>query len=534
MLWCSGVLTNRTTLRARFGAPPEISNAELVRLLYLEDGMASVSSVEGTLAWVLWDGRSEELVLVRDRLGTNHLFVRDDGMKVAVSPQIEELLGHCQRPALDPAAMVEQIRGRALPPGRTFFAGIETVEPATAVIFGRTLRRDMRYWEVGASLVHGVIPEREASAVLRETLERVIGQYASHLPSGVTLSSGLDSGTVAAVLRASSQGAELKAVSWLAPELPQADERAGIEAVVAHLGLELVPVRADLLWPLGDGLELAPPLSGPPLSYYVRLWRATFVAARAAGLAVLFTGASGDHLVGGKVFAYLDLLLTGRWLRLMQELAAQARCSSLTYARACRHYLVGPLARQLWFSRAGTEPVLPWLIAPERTALPPPEQPGPRPWLPGRRQRLELLRDRTLPRVLAELTAAGAAHGVEVRHPLADHRLLELAARMPSSASLEGGVRKAALRRALEGALPHEVLTAPRKVLPTAIAARGLREREVDVVRALLRNMRAADLGLVDPAVLAAHYERYRRGEAVFSIFWHTLTLEAWLRAHGG
>lgn len=529
----SGLITNRTRLSAGLGAPPDLEDAELLRRLYAARGPAAARELEGTASWVLWDGEHGELVLVRDRLGTNTLYVCEAGGAVAIAPRMSTLLAALPaRPDFDTQAMVAQIQGQALPPGRTFFAGVRQVEPASMVVVGRTAVREERYWEVGEALASGRIPEEAAPALLRECLAAVVLDYASPQPSGITLSSGLDSPTVAALLRAALPAAELGAVSWLAPELPAADESAGIELISRSLGLRPVPIRADGLWPLGDGVDLAPPLAGPRLTFYSRLWRATFEAARAAGLSVLFTGASGDHLVGGRVSAYADLLLLGRFARLGRETAEQARRSGQALAAVWRHHVLGPLLRS-FLPPAAAAP-LPWLREPYRDAGREAVPPGRRPWLPGRRQRLELLRDRTFPRVLSELTSQGAELGIEVRHPLADHRLFELAARLPSSASFVAGVRKVALRRAMAGALPAEILAREGKVFPTAIAERGLREREAATVRSLMREMRAADLGLVDPAVLAAHTERYLSGAAASSIFWHTLTLEAWLRAHGG
>ncbi len=43
--------------------------------------------------------------------------------------------------------------------------------------------------------------------------------------------------------------------------------------------------------------------------------------------------------------------------------------------------------------------------------------------------------------------------------------------------------------------------------------------------------MRAAELGLVDERQLQRVYDRYVEG-AGSAVFWHTLTVEAWLRRY--
>src|SRR4051812_19910405 len=62
-------------LRARGrGTHPAASPAELVANAYLEDGTAAVVRLTGAFAIAIWDGRSEELVLIRDRFGNQPLY----------------------------------------------------------------------------------------------------------------------------------------------------------------------------------------------------------------------------------------------------------------------------------------------------------------------------------------------------------------------------------------------------------------------------------------------------------------------------
>ncbi|HYH45516.1 MAG TPA: asparagine synthase-related protein [Thermoanaerobaculia bacterium] len=123
-----------------------------------------------------------------------------------------------------------------------------------------------------------------------------------------------------------------------------------------------------------------------------------------------------------------------------------------------------------------------------------------------------------------------AQHGVELRSPYLDHRLLEFATSIPAEQTFEGGVRKGIVRRAMAGRLPEEILTRHRKVMATPLFERGLRERETAKVWQLLTGMRAAELGWVDEGLLRAEYQSYLDGTTRRTRFWHALTLEAWLR----
>ncbi len=58
------------------------------------------------------------------------------------------------------------------------------------------------------------------------------------------------------------------------------------------------------------------------------------------------------------------------------------------------------------------------------------------------------------------------AHGVEVRVPFADHRILEYLYNVAWSVKFEGGVEKALLRNAMRGILPEKILTRKKSPYP--------------------------------------------------------------------
>jgi asparagine synthase (glutamine-hydrolysing) len=60
--------------------------------------------------------------------------------------------------------------------------------------------------------------------------------------------------------------------------------------------------------------------------------------------------------------------------------------------------------------------------------------------------------------ILVKVDRASMAHSLEVRAPILDHKLMELAAKMPSSLKLRGMNGKYILKKALEKVLPQSVL----------------------------------------------------------------------------
>ena len=255
-------------------------------------------------------------------------------------------------------------------------------------------------------------------------------------------------------------------------------------------------------------------------------------------MSCLFSGASGDNLFGGNASAYPDLLLTLRWVELARQLRRHLPRSEMGWARVIRTMLLAPIRRRYLPFLDRPEPP-PWLGERYRELAVELLRRGRRegrPFrlLPGRADLLDQLRERRLAQTFCQLDVQAAGFGVELRHPLLDHRLVELAASLPIDQVFRAAERKVIVRNAMRGRLPDEVLDRRRKITPDAIFARGVREREADRVRAGLTGMVAAELGYVDERRLRAAYEDYAAGRSRSTRFWSAFSLERWLRARDG
>ncbi len=388
-----------------------------------------------------------------------------------------------------------------------------------------------QYWQLGSQPRLRLRDDAAYAEALVEQIARVLPDHVLGTPSaGITLSSGLDSTSLAAHLRQASPDLRLTAFHGTAPDLPEIDESAGSLAVCERLGCPAVPVAQDQHWPLRTDPGIRPHRENPRFNFYTDFWDAVFVRVREKGERILFSGQGGDHLFGGNVFAYADLLLTGRWHQLTADLRLHRQLRGRRSAWIWRWMILSPLARAyLPIPIRSTAP--PWLGAELQPLVTSEAWTRPN-WglLPGRRQRFDLLGDRVLIEEARYLDQQAAQHGVDFRHPYLDHRLLEFAASLPAEQTFRGGVRKGIVRRAMTERLPEEILTRTRKIEPTALAVRGLRERETAKVWQLLTGMRAAELGWIDEDLLRAEYQSFLDGTTQRTRFWHALTLEAWLR----
>lgn len=530
-LWTTGFVANRDDLRRLLSVTGPACDSELLLLLVERLGFEEAAKrIAGPFSWAIWEPRAGRLVVVRDRQGAHPLYLAERGATVALG-DVDHVLG--SRPAvaeLDVHAVAGHLTGPGPPPGRSFFRGVVAIEPGELVLVSSDAVVRRRYWRLEPPSLSRLGSDESYAERLRELLAEVVAGYVPAGAAGVTLSGGMDSTTVAAMLAQQMPERPAVAVPWIAPELPEADESPLSRAVARHLGMPLAEVRADLCWPLSTGLPAGTP-DGPELTAYPDLWQATLRTAREKGVDALFTGASGDNLFGGVVSTYPDFLLTLRWVRLLRELREHLPHSRIGLAGITRRLIVGPI-RHTWF---GAGPLPPsWLTLRARRAaqeirngLPAP----PRLALPGRRLQLAQLFERLPALVGAQLGRHAADHGIELRQPLLDHRLVEFAAALPPDQLFRAGRWKHVLRNAMRDRLPPEVLALRHKIVPLPIFRRGLWERERERVGALFRDMRAADLGLVEPAALRDGYERYFARRGGDGRFWQALTLESWLRA---
>jgi len=498
--------------------------------------------VRGTVSWAAWDPRLRRLWICRDRMGRRPVVFARRGGRLVVGDDARAVLAAAGLAAtVDLAAAVEHLHGRFPRAGDTYHRQLSSLPPGHLLEATPEGLSVARYWRVEPGRP---LPEAEVVEAVSATLRRVVADHLSAEGTLLSLSGGLDTPTLAAVHRALHPDASIEAFTWTFPGMPEADEEAAAGAVARRLGLRhhRWPASARVTWEEDEDLE--PAFDSPFCHYFEALWRRTFQRARRLGFRRLATGVGGDHLFGYGgmgAYAYPDLLLTGRWLTLGRGLAAHARSSPASLRRILDVTLARPLAHHaLWAVLGIRRPpgcaAVAWLGAEGRRLLSrnghAPAGARPPFLLPGRVQRLRMLRHGGVDGFLVEMGRRGAAHGVELCHPLLDSRLFELAARLPSTAFQRAGLYKPVLRDAMAGYLPAVVLERRRKATSQGLFDAGMRGRRRREVEELLTGMRAADLGLVDPTALRAAYLSYLDGGGD-TRFWHALTLERWLRRHG-
>lgn len=325
-------------------------------------------------------------------------------------------------------------------------------------------------------------------------------------------------------------------MTWTTPELADADEISYVREVAQKLDIPLREVQGDQHWTMSHPEGVRTAASSPFTLFYDDLWDSGHACIRESGATTVFDGLSGDALFGANVFAYPDLFVQGRWLQLAREFRVHMRnaTSGITYPQALRRMVLGPVARAYLpaLMKARTSKPVSWLHPSLHTLCKPAPPDQKTSGMPGRRMRYGVVADTFISQVGVYYGKLARRFGLEPRHVLLDHRLIEFALSLPTEQTIRNGQRKTIMRNAMRGRLPDSVVNMWGKIVPTTISERGLHEREQAKIWNYLTNMRAAEMGFVDEARLRSAYSDYTNQKSSNALFFYAITLEDWLRRY--
>jgi asparagine synthase (glutamine-hydrolysing) len=462
------------------------SDTEVILAAYLERGIDCVREMNGQFAFALWDPRSGALWLARDRPGICPLVytLTPDGL--AFASEAKALFAGAQvAPALDARGLKQSIQLWAPAAPRTAFERVQALPPATVARFVDGHLETWRYWELDLDRPEPELAGPRAVEALGSLLADAVRlRLRADVPVAAYLSGGLDSSVVCALAQ-EQLGGTLSTFS-VAFDDASFDERRYQEEVAAALRTShrTVPIADREIG------ELLPEAVEKGEQIVLRSAPAPFLRlsqlVRDNATKVVLTGEGSDEvLLGydlyretqvrafwarqpsslmrpallGRLYPYLALGRQGTAM-LEQAFRGSLQAEAPAFSHEIRWAASGRVLRFLgpdFAARAADEdPVATAISAmPERV----------RAWRPlARAQWLEM--STLLSGYL--LTAQGdrmlMGHSVEGRFPFLDHRVMELAARMPDRVKLAGLDEKQVLKRFAAGRVPRAVLE--RKKFP--------------------------------------------------------------------
>ncbi|CAN5403369.1 asparagine synthase (glutamine-hydrolyzing) [soil metagenome] len=240
----NGECYNHLELRAQLKgvAWKSDSDTETLLQLYLAHGHRFINEVLGMFALAIYDGRSREVLLYRDRAGEKPLYYHQHRTRLIFASDIQSILKHPDvSKDIDEDALGLYFLHNYIPAPRTIFRGIRRLLPGTFLRYSLASGGldHVKYWDPQD---HAEAPRLRlsfsaATDRLRDlVLSAVESQTISDVPLGCLLSGGVDSSLIAAALAKCGTG-KVQTFSIGFSEAGY-DEPPHAAAVAAHLGTE--------------------------------------------------------------------------------------------------------------------------------------------------------------------------------------------------------------------------------------------------------------------------------------------------------
>lgn len=528
----------RADLEAQGGTFRGHSDTEVLLNLYLAEGEAMLSRLNGIFAFALWDSRKQALLIARDALGVKPLYYAALAGRFAFASEIKSLL-HLAPEAreLDIAALHRYLSFLWCPGEGMPLKAVRKLLPGEAMwVRAGQIERRWNWYQL--PVFRGVSADLDEEAALAGTAshlrQAVQRQMVADVPVGAFLSGGLDSSAIVAFARElnpdihcftiESVGGQEEGVT---NDLPYARK------VAQHLGVPLEVVSIDAKRMAGD-LERMVAQLGEPLADPASL-NVFYISqlAREQGMKVLLSGAGGDDLFTGyrrhravqaeRYWRWLphgvrsglaqmtgglnqQRTLTRRLAKLFSGAALEGNERLVEYFRWAREAdlwaLYTPETRRALGTELAATPMLDFL-------QPLPDSVAALDRVLALEQRF-FLTDHNL----TYTDKMSMAVGVEVRVPFLDLDMVDFAARIPLGLKQRGSEGKWVLKKAMEPYLPHEVIYRPksgfgaplrrwmrhdlRELLGDLLSVDSLQRRGLFEPAAVQRLIAANDAGKVD------------------------------------
>lgn len=490
VLVMDGRIDNRGDLVAALGASgvrieartDDVTDAALVLQCFRLWGDDFAARLLGDFALAIWSRRRGELLCVRDHLGVRPFYWHRGPNFVAFASADEALL---QVPGV-PAVVNEEFVAYALyypfaprDPNAGWLKGIQRLPPGSSLKLDRAgTERCKRYWQLQPQPELRLARDQDYVEAFDELFGQAVAACARCSGEvGVMLSGGIDSASVAAVMRdATGRPARVYSAARKG-ESPACEETRNIKAIVRHLGADAryLPV------PEFDGMVTVEDLrrfawgQSHPTSNSILLPAMVYLMAQRTGCRVVLDGIDGDLATWTPTRYLTGHLRAGQWTTAWRE--ARLASANNTYLQSRPPWaILGAAAWEAWVPAAlrGLKARL-WdpgprqqfrdsLIAPQFARR------------VGVRERLletraEALRVSRLGLQEQHIWALNggitrgtegfdrvAGHfGIEPRHPWLDRRLIEFMVRLPLDQKVRGGWTKSLVRRSMSARLPTDV-----------------------------------------------------------------------------
>ena len=528
------------------------SDTETIVHLYEEFGADCVAMLHGMFAFAIWDAGKQTMLIARDRLGKKPLYYSAYGGKFVFGSELKAVIANPHVPReTDAEALADYFSFQYIPSPKSVFKHVRKLRPAHYLVVTREGLREYEYWDLDFSRTEERSEDEWCDLLLAACREAVGERLMSEVPLGAFLSGGIDSSTVVALMsRLTERPVVTASIGFTEEKYSEAaDARRFAESLGADHHERIVKADAaavidKLAWhydePFADSSAIP--------TYYVSKVAREFVT-------VALSGDGGDESFAGYRRYKFDVA-ENRVRGLMPALLRRPVFGGMAAVYPKADWLPQPLRAKTTLYNLSLDPAEAYYnsvygaMANERAGLlggaVKAQLNGYNPFEVFQYHYRRAKTDDLLSRVqyvdiktyltddvLAKVDRASMAVSLEVRCPLLDHRLMELAARIPSSLKLRGQESKYIFKRAASRVLPNEILTRRKQGFSIPLAE-WLRGDLRPLAESALFDSSAKD-DLLDPARVRQFWQQHQTGLRDYSRpLWTIFMFRLWQRKFTG
>jgi len=523
------------------------SDTEAIVHAYDQYGSDCPKHLRGMFAFAIWDERTQELFLARDRVGKKPLLYAEVNGQLVFGSEFSAILLHPDvSKEIRPEAIDCYLSFMCVPAPLTAYRAIKKLEPGHSLRWRKGEVKTERYWQPDFSKKLDISEEEAGERAIEILRDAVKVRLMSEVPLGAFLSGGIDSSAVVALM--SQESSEKVKTFSIGFEEQDFSELQHAKRIAEHVGADH---HEFIVRP--DAVEILPMLvehygepyadsSAVPTYYVARETR--------RHVTVALNGDGGDESFAGYE-RYIAMGLTEKYRKVpaffRESLIKEAvnriptspiRKSTVNSAKRLLEVVSKPRVNRYmhwmsvfneglkeplysdafreqtdrafaasfldtWFKKAnGNGPVDTLLLTDLMTYLP---------------------ND-----LLVKVDIATMAVSLEARSPFLDHHVIEFAASLPERLKLRRLTTKYLLKKVLRRLLPAENLDRRKMGFGVPIG-HWFRGKMQPFLREVVLSDKALRRGFFKPEVVKQLVEQHTRSERDYSHqLWTLLMLELW------
>jgi len=513
------------------------TDTEVVLHLYEEYGPKCLAMINGQFALAIWNTRTRELFLARDRVGIRPLYTCRVANRFYFSSEIKALFTNPEVPRqLDLQALSQVFTFWTTLNRKTVFTGIDELPPGHYLTVGAEPSKPEPFWTLPY-----YPPEQRWSGSMDEAREELVHlvkdavrlRLRADVPVGAYLSGGLDSSIITSLI-ARNFNNRLRTFS-LSFQEAAFDETSYQQQLAGHLGTDHRQVLVDndqirehlprVIWHSETPLLRMGPV---PLYLLAGLVREN-------GFKVVLTGEGADEVFGGynifkeakvrafwardpdsrirplllqKLYPYIFTDPTRTRFLLEKFFAVNQRSpDDAFFSHRIRWEGGGKnlmfLSREAQNALSGYDPLDDF-----RQTLP---SGFDRRDLMARAQYLEMELFLSNYLLSSQGDRVGMGHSIELRLPFLDYRVIDFAMRLPPHWKIRGLREKYLLKRAFTDILPKEIVDRPKQPYRAPIHQVFFKGGQESILEEYLSRDQIVRGGYFDPLKVANLLGKYRK-----------------------